>query len=326
MKYNYYVKSSFGCGNIQALQTIKEINSLSSLSLLSGDTITFNFTKFGENNPFNVLVLASFLKDFRGKYPDNKFKLIPKGNNDFLSHLGFYHMIGADFGKEIGEAKSSSNYIPITELNLKGYFYNYIDKLSDDFANLLNFDNKLGKFISYAFVETIRNVYEHSGTKKVYVCAQKWQKFNLVEIAIIDNGCGIASCLKKRFTNKSNKELLYLSLMPGITAGSNHKFRGRDDIWRNSGYGLYALRKLSILYKGSFLLCSGDYALRYNNNGVEEFDTVFPGTAIAIRIKTNTNNNFDALLQEVIKDGEKEAKERKNTIKTASKKSRGANL
>ena len=86
------------------------------------------------------------------------------------------------------------------------------------------------------------------------------------------------------------------------------------------------MRKLSILYKCSFLLCSGDYALRYNNNGVEEFDTVFPGTAIAIRIKTNTNNNFDALLQEVIKDGEKEAKERKNTIKTASKKSRGANL
>lgn len=78
MKYNYDVKSSFGYGNIQVLKTIKKINSLSSLPLCPDDTIIFNFTKFGENNPFNVLVLASFLKDFRRKYPNNKFKLIPK--------------------------------------------------------------------------------------------------------------------------------------------------------------------------------------------------------------------------------------------------------
>lgn len=58
-------------------------------------------------------------------------------------------------------------------------------------------------------------------------------------------------------------------------------------------------------------------------SGVIEYETAFPGTAIAIRIRTDTNNNFDDLRRQVIREGQAEAKGKEGAIKKASKSSGG---
>ena len=46
-------------------------------------------------------------------------------------------MIGADYGKEIGEATSTDNYVPITKVKFDGNFYSTIDNTSKQLAVLL---------------------------------------------------------------------------------------------------------------------------------------------------------------------------------------------
>lgn len=317
----YEMITSYGCGNEQALHIMKEVDEY---DFPVSEPISFDFKKFGEITPFNVLTIASYLKSYRSKHPGYQFYLSPKSEeNDFLSHLGFYQMIGANVGKAVGEARASLSYVPIKKIDLGEDFYDSIDLRANELAALLSFDKSLETFISYVFVETIRNVYEHSETDAAFICAQKWPTKNLVEIAIVDTGVGVAKALLPRFPNRTEKELLYLSAEPGISAQSNHRVLGKHNMWSNSGYGLYALRKLAILYEGSFLLCSGRHALWQQQSGVTEYETAFPGTAIAIRIRTDTNNNFDDLRRQVIREGQAEAKGNAGAIKRASKSSGG---
>lgn len=316
----YDVITSYGHGNEQALATMKAIDSLASTN---DNHIVINFKQFGENTPFNVLAIASYLNYYRKQHPEYKFSLIPKESDNFLSHLGFYQMIGADFGKRIGEARSTANCVPIREIVFDYNFYNDIECRAKELAKLLGFDKNLEEFISYILIETIRNVYEHAQVEKAFVCAQKWPTKNLVEIAIVDMGVGIAKALGTRYAGKSEKELMYLSLNPGISARSNYSYLEKNDPWRNSGYGLYMLKRLAVLYGGSFLLCSKKIALQQSQDGIKEFETVFPGTAIAIHFRTDTENNFNTLRDQIIWEGESEAQFGDSTIKKASRSSGG---
>jgi len=317
----FNIKTSFEQGNTQTLKIMKQIDEMFS-SEIQDDKYVFSIEDFNENTPFSVLTIASSLKSYRERYPEYKMSLIPRENGDYLSHLGFYDMVGIQYGEKIGEAKPSENYVPIRSIKLDASFYDTIDENAGCLARLLHFDADLEAFLRYAFIEIIRNVYEHAETETAYVCAQKWPSKNLVEIAIVDNGCGVAKAMSKRYPNKKEEELMYLSTMPGVSALSNLKYLDKESTWANTGYGLYALKRLSTLYEGSFILCSGNIALWQKANKMEPCETFFQGTAVAIRIKTNTNNNFQEVRSRVIAEGEKEAK-KYGAITRASKSSGG---
>lgn len=314
------VRSDFGSGNTQALDTVLLLNRY----IETENDLTINFTQYTENNPFNNLILANSIRNYKENYPRKNISVIPKKNDGYLQHLGFYNMIGMDYGNKVGEANSTSNYVPITKITFDYNFYNTIENKSRELANLLKFDKDLSKFLAYSFIEAIRNVYEHAETDTVYIAAQKWPTMNLAEIAIVDSGCGIAKALGKRYPGKNDKQLMYLAALPGVSAQSNHSYLEKDDGWRNSGYGLYALRRLSNIYGGSFLLCSGKIALhQIQGRNATKYDTFYEGTAISIRFKTDQKFNFNQKLNHVICEGQEKAKRIKDAIKHASKSSGG---
>lgn len=322
MKFD--IISTYGHGNEQVMETIKQISSINT----NDDEITFDFTQFKENNPLNILLIASSIINCKKTHSEISMKLIPKTSNDFLSHLGFYNMIGAEYGKKLGEAIPNTNYVPITKIEfdkMENGFYNCIEDKSKQMARLLYYDNDMCEFLKYAFIETIRNVYEHAETNTLFLCAQKWSSMNLVEIAIVDNGCGVASALRKQIKNKTEKQLMYMAALPGVSAKSNHTYLDKDNEWRNSGYGLFALRELTKAYGGSFILCSKNISLYQYNGKITEFDTFFEGTAVAIRFKTDRNINFSSTLSDIIKKGEEMSKNNKQAIQKASKSSGGTN-
>lgn len=319
----FTIQSSFGDGNIQALNTLNELSQLN-LDGLNTNEVNFDLSDYNENNPFNNLAIALSIRQFVLSHPDYKFTLTPKDNDGYLCHIGFYDLLGVDHGKKLGEAQSSSNYVPITPIIFGPDFYQTIETKAQELSNTLNFDKDLSEFLSYAFIETIRNVYEHAEAKKAYISAQKWPSMNLVEIAIADTGCGIAHALGKRIKNKSELQLMHLAALPGISAKSNWTFLDRDDSWKNSGYGLFVLRRLANIYGGSFLLCSGNTALRQEHGEKDsKYSTFYHGTVLAIRIRTNMNINFQRVREQVIREGEIKAKQISNAIRKASKSSGG---
>ena len=316
----YKIETKYGHGNNQALKIASDI---SAIDLPDTESVLFDFAGYSENNPFSNLLIANSIRAFR-KNHKNKCQLRPN-HETYLSHLGFYQMIGVDYGKQMGEARSSDNYVPITKVTFNGDFYQTIEGKSEELAALLKFDTELSAFLKYLFIETIRNTYEHADVGELYLSAQKWKSKSLLEIAISDTGCGICNSLRKYmpYSAKDEKELIRLACNPGISSRSNYRYLEKDNAWRNSGYGLYPMRKLAVAYGGSFLICSGNYALRENNNGIEMFNTTYTGTTIAIRIKTDQKLNFEDVRHKILLAGEKEASDVQTSIHSASKSSGG---
>ena len=190
---------------------------------------------------------------------------------------------------------------------------------------MLKFDEKLSLFLKYLFIETIRNTYEHAEVEELYLSAQKWKSKSLLEIAISDTGCGVSNSLRKYkpYSDKSEKELIKLACDPGVSSRSNFRYLERDDAWRNSGYGLYLMRKLATEYGGSFLICSGSNALREDRNGIRVFETKYEGTTIAIRIRTDLNYNFEEIRRKIVLEGERQSSSEQTSIHSASKSSGG---
>ena len=316
----YKVETTYGHGNAQALKIASDI---SSLDLSDAEDILFDFTKYSENNPFSNLLIANSIRAFR-KNHQNNCQLRPSSTT-YLSHIGFYQMIGADYGKQLGEARASDNYVPITKLTFNGDFYQTIESKSEELAALLKFDTELSAFLKYLFIETIRNTYEHADVGEVYLSAQKWPSKSLLEIAISDTGCGICNSLRKYkpYSDKDENELIKLSCEPGVSSRSNYRYLEKDNVWRNSGYGLYLMRKLAVAYGGSFLICSGNYALRENKEDIKIFNTAYEGTTIAIRVKTDKICNFEEVRSKIVLVGEKASSDAETSIHSASKSSGG---
>lgn len=316
----YKVETTYGRGNNQALKITSEI---SSLDLPDTEEVLFNFTKYNDTPPFSNLLIANSIRAFR-KNHQNNCQLRPSSTT-YLSHIGFYQMIGADYGKQLGKARASDNYVPITKLTFNGDFYQTIESKSEELAALLKFDTELSAFLKYLFIETIRNTYEHADVGEVYLSAQKWPSKSLLEIAISDTGCGICNSLRKYkpYSDRDEKELIKLSCEPGVSSRSNYRYLEKDNIWRNSGYGLYLMRKLAVAYGGSFLICSGNYALRENKEGIKIFNTAYEGTTIAIRVKTDKICNFEEVRSKIVLVGEKASSDAETSIHSASKSSGG---
>lgn len=321
MNFTFNITSNYGIGNLQALSTVK---SFYDEGLERFDEYTFNFSQFRETNPFNILLIANAINNFHARQKvGKKYNLTSKNDDGYLAHIGFFDLFNINYGKRIGEANSNSNYVPIRKIVFEKDFYETIDEKAQELSRLYDFDLDLRKLLEYALVETIRNAYEHSCAKEVLVCAQKWRTRDEIEIAIVDSGCGIASAMARRYKNRTEEELFNMALLPGVSAQSNHLFLGKYDFWRNSGYGLYVLNELAPLYGGSFLLCSGGIAKYRTPTTTKYFTTMYQGTAIAFRIKTNTDNDFKKIRSQIIERGEKQARNIDGSIKRASKSSGG---
>lgn len=316
----YKIETTYGCGNKQALNIASDIFSL---DLPDTEDVLFDFTKYSENNPFSNLLIANSIRVYRENHK-NKCQLCPN-RKTYLSHLGFYQMIGADYGKQLGEARASDNYVPITKITFSSDFYQTIVEKSKELAALLKFDKQLSGFLEYLFVETIRNVYEHAGINAVYLSAQKWPSKKMLEIAISDTGCGVYNSLRKYrpYSDKDEETLIRLACNPGVSSRSNFSYLDRNDEWRNSGYGLYLMRKLSVAYDGSFLICSGNYALQEDRNGIKILETRYQGTTVAIRIKTDLDYDFETVRHRILIEGESESSDVPTSIHFASRSSGG---
>lgn len=76
-------------------------------------------------------------------------------------------------------------------------------------------------------------------------------------------------------------------------------------------------------YGGSFIICSGNYALREDSHGTQLYDTHYDGTTVAIRIKTDTRCDFETAREMLVNTGERESQHCETAVHSASKSSSG---
>lgn len=168
-------------------------------------------------------------------------------------------------------------------------------------AVVAGLDDGLEQLLSYSFVETIRNVFEHAGTDTCVVMAQRYQG-RRAEIVIIDGGRGIHDSLEEAFPGISAEEALARCIQPGITRNVADTGRGK---WENEGFGLYVLSELG-RRTGSFSVWSSGFIHTVTKRGVTTEPTP-PLRATAIKLVVNVDN-FDVpnLLANIVQAGERQ--------------------
>ena len=309
------------------------------------DDFIFDFSHMSNFDPLPMLVAGSIIKRYRSKYPEVRFSIngINTKGKDYAGTMGFFKYISPslDIGKAPGEAMGSSNYIPITLINVdvlqkaeheQGNYIplgNIIEKESEHLAKIVDRGHyELHKLLTYLIREILRNTPEHAKTNKMWVCGQYWPSYELAEIAIIDEGIGIYQSI---IQNPSHREYItdnVTALQWAMKAGISQAFRPSatqksNDEWANSGFGLYMVSEICKYLNGSFCIISyGNYML-IDNHGVKIGETSFHGTAIRMRVPSQRIKDAQDIISTIARKGEAEAKTIRNAFKKASTPSKG---
>jgi hypothetical protein len=158
--------------------------------------------------------------------------------------------------------------------------------------------------LSYAIREILRNVVEHSEADSFEFAAQCWPAAGKAEIAVLDSGIGIQAGLSAngKFNPPDDAAALSLATQPGISGVMISK--RSDDVWANSGYGLYMAHGLADGNDG-FLLSSGSAVLVGGNEKTQLHEGSLNGTCVVLRLKVDETELEDRLRSLVSKAGGK---------------------
>lgn len=297
------------------------------------DEYMFDFRGNRRFPPFSMLILASMLRRFKDSRPEARRRSMNHENHRYAAHFGFFHSFGLEHGNKPGEALGNSRYIPIQDIVVAELqemacdrflaVGDVIEERAAKLACILTQEEggELHDTLTYSIREIMRNVVEHSEAKTIHICAQYWPKYGQVEVGIVDDGIGVYDALTSNpaHAELNEKEALELALMPGIS-GNPLAGKGHGE-WNNSGYGLYMTNRIC-RNGGHFLICSGGHGIELSQNGKQDFETDFRGTAIRLFIKTTSLGALRGRLDEFADEGRAAAKELKgandNRASTAS--------
>ncbi len=307
----------------QNLSLREAINFCNRLWLLDNDSeYAFDFARLGNVEPFTMAYVANELKRFRQSRSDAKFTALNHTEHTYAAHMGFFQAFGLKFGKGPGEAAGSSTYIPLTRLKVEELEREAVDRGShtgdviedraEYIAHLLVRDRNADTVdaLTFAIREIMRNVVEHAGSEHIDFCGQYWPSRRVVEVAILDAGCGVRQGLTPNpFLNiQSDRDALHLALLPGVSGKMFHGIKRRaNDAWQNSGFGLYMTSRICRA-GGDFVIISNGAGLLLNAEGKRDLETTFKGTALRLRINAEALQNPAEMLDRFRKEGFEAAK------------------
>jgi hypothetical protein len=230
------------------------------------------------------------------------------------------------YGLAPAEAQGSDTYVPLTEINVStirdsaAHQYVHVGEVVETEARKLaqlltrHAHGEVFDILTYSIREIVRNVIEHSNAKSYTIAAQYWPNQGLAEFAVTDDGRGVFSSLREnpQLHIGNEADALKLAILPGISSKARHRSRG-NDVWANSGYGLFMTQRLCSL-AGEFTILTGGAGIHVNGGTVSELLSFAPGTTVVMRLNTEAIRDLNARLS----DFRKEGLELANKVKGAS--------
>lgn len=280
--------------------------------LVPDDAYCFDFADLSWIYPFGMLFAAQAIKNLKSRNPGCEIRCeraIWEEAPSYAAHMGFFNAFGFSFGNKPGFKAGTNTYIPITYVPAKQLSSrDAIEEISLELARQLTMEDSgiLVDALTYSFREMIRNVIEHSQSTTLAYCAQYWPAKGSVELAILDTGIGLRNSLSQNpnLPMKSDQDAIKYALMPGVSGKIYEGVKPSNDVWQNSGYGLYMNYRLCN-EGGNFFICSGDRGLyRTSGNDNLYYETTFQGTALRLRLDTKNLSNISLMLKRFGDEGE----------------------
>lgn len=279
------------------------------------DEIICDFKNVRSMTPFAMIFTISQLRKYKKL---GKITRIANANFSPLNHNGM-NFFNTLLRKTVSEQNQQSGRIPITTVRKNDILgnsvisrndageliNNYATKLTNAFLSNTQHSDFFCDTIQYSLREIIRNIIEHSHFEYFIFCADYNETSHTAEICISDNGIGIYQTLKSNpfLSGLKPENFLKYSCLPGISGNTNlYNGKSSDNIWENSGFGLYMIRRICQDYGGFFLISNNQalYRGRDSDCGSNRLDRKFKipntsGTTIRLNINVNTMKNETTL-------------------------------
>lgn len=281
-------------------------------SLQDSDAYTLDFERMRHVEPFGMLLVSSEIRKLARRVCSPKILCSNFKHHTYAAHMGFFKSFDLAHGNAPGEARGSSNYLPITILETAQVEHEafsaglevgaQIEAISGSMSSMLCGENEGDMFdtLTYSIREMVRNVVEHSGAERFGICAQHWPSKRRVEVAILDRGIGLRASLSRNphIDTSDDKKAVNYALMPAVSGKAFKGARQRKGNWTNSGFGLYLTNRIC-RNGGNFFIASGDTGmLLTRGEGKRYFSCDLDGTAVRMTMDTSRIAGLrDALAQ-----------------------------
>lgn len=201
--------------NMKLVETLKFANNI--YEKIPDDQVVFDFSQTYTFDPLPMLIMGATMRNYRMQYPELPFRIEGYEGKSYAGTMGFFKYVSESLGigKMPGEANGSTDYIPITpieveelqkaEISQGNYMVmgDLIEKEAGRLARVVDRGNsELHKLLTYLIREILRNTPEHAGTNTMWVCGQYWPSYELAEIAIADEGIGIYDSITQNYVHK----------------------------------------------------------------------------------------------------------------------------
>ncbi|MDP8567544.1 hypothetical protein [Methylophilus aquaticus] len=283
------------------------------------ENVLIDFSKMGRIEPFTMGYVAKQIRDFNRENSATTVSCMGHKNKDYAANMGFFRAFGLKHGREPNCTDGNDRFVPFTILRIKTIKeeaakeweveQEIIERRSEHLAKILTQEDKgnLVDALTFSIREMMRNVLEHSESKSMEYCAQYWPTYHKVEISILDNGIGLMTSLQNNpyVQINSHSDAIQQALMPAISSKNYKGARiNTNDPWHNSGFGLYMISRICRL-GGSFLICSGDHAIKLDENSKTHIDLNhhFKGTAVRLVLNTSKLTELGTMLAKFRDEG-----------------------
>ncbi len=283
------------------------------------EIVTIEFSSMGRIEPFTMVYIANRIRDFNRSNRGTIVRCRGFQEKDYAANMAFFRAFGLKHGREPSEVPGNDRFVPFTILRTQTIVdeasrewevpQEIVERRAEHLATVLsrNESDNLLDALTFSIREIMRNVVEHSGSKAIEYCAQYWPTYHRVEIAILDNGMGLKDSLSSNpyVEVECDSDAIQQALMPAISSKNYAGARiNTKDPWHNSGFGLYMSNRICRL-GGSFLICSGDHAIRLDESGKEHIDIGHhcPGTAVRMVLNTRKLASLSGMLQQFRSEG-----------------------
>ncbi|HAV89803.1 MAG TPA: hypothetical protein DCW44_00775 [Eubacterium sp.] len=330
--------------DLYATQALKFCKEICEIEFGDSGEIRFDFQKVRNCDPFPMLIVSNEIRKKVEELKNGGINCYARNcDNKYANTMKFYNACGLGRRNLVDVEQGNNNYSSITKLSVKklrqegieksDVIQEVIEKKAKEMATIVARNNKnFEKWLAYTIRELIRNIPEHSKSDTIWYCAQYWPLYDLVELAIMDEGIGIKESLRENVNYKdeinTDKDAILLSLKPGVSGKNiDNRDTSSQGEWDNSGYGLYIISEMCAELGANFIIASGDSAIEVKmKDGKiirETKQTKIHGTAIQIRIKPSESEDYDKIRNRIVDKGENKAGKSKSAIRIASKSSRG---
>ncbi|MBU17819.1 MAG: hypothetical protein CL725_08970 [Chloroflexi bacterium] len=281
-------------------------------TLPDSDEYVLDFDRMRHVEPFGMLLVSSEIRKLARRNCAPKIVCSNFKHHTYAAHMGFFRSFDLAHGNAPGEARGSSNYLPITiletaEVEQEAFRAGVevgaqIEAISGRMSAMLCGEDAGAMFdtLTYSIREIVRNVVEHSGAERFGICAQHWPSKRRVEVAILDKGIGLRASLSRNphIDTSDDKKAVNYALMPAVSGKAFKGARQRRGNWINSGFGLYMTNRIC-RNGGNFFIASGDTGmLLTRGEGKRYYSCAFDGTAVRMTMDTSRLAGLrDALAQ-----------------------------